>query len=206
MVAAAGGSGKCRTADAKRTEERMMSTAPAPDSVIELLKEDHRLVEQRLKVLDSAGAATRGELFWKLTNDLVRHEVAEELVVYPRLRELPGGDQVADARISEQSEAEEQLAKMEKMDAESPEFVRELAVLKAAVLEHAQAEEETAFSMLASQVTLAELVALGSRYTKAKEAAPTHPHPHAPDTPPGNAVLGPVAALVDRVRDAAAAT
>jgi len=32
--------------------------------------------------------------------------------------------------------------------------------------------------------------------------APTHPHPNAPDTPPGNMVLGAVAALADRFRDA----
>ncbi|MGH8980979.1 MAG: hemerythrin domain-containing protein [Acidimicrobiales bacterium] len=182
-----------------------MSTGPAPDDLVELLTEDHKLVEQRLGELGSAGSSTRGELFWKLTNDLVRHEVAEELVVYPRLRELPGGDAVADARIGEQSEAEQQLAKMEKMDAEAPEFVHELATLKAAVLTHAKAEEDTAFSMLRSGVPPEELIVLGARYTKAKDAAPTHPHPHAPDTPPGNVVLGPVAALLDRVRDAAAA-
>lgn len=182
-----------------------MTTAPVPDDVIKLLKEDHRLVEKRLQEFDSAGASTRGELFWKLTNDLIRHEVAEEMVVYPRLRDLPGGPAVADRRISEQSEAEQLLAKMEKMDAESPEFVRELALLKASVLEHAKAEEETAFSMLEAGVTPDELVAMGERYVKAKDAAPTHPHPHAPDRPPGNVVLGPVAALIDRVRDAAAA-
>lgn len=33
--------------------------------------------------------------------------------------------------------------------------------------------------------------------------APTHPHPSAPDTPPGNLVAGPVGALFDRIRDAA---
>lgn len=182
-----------------------MTTVPPQDDVVRLLEEDHRLVEARFAALASAGAATRGELFWKLTNDLVRHEVAEETVVYPALRKLPGGDQIADARIAEQSEAEEQLAKMEKMDAESPEFVRELAGLKAAVLEHARAEEETAFALLLGAVAPDERTALGQRYVKAKDAAPTHPHPHAPDTPPGNVVLGPVAALVDRVRDAAAA-
>lgn len=182
-----------------------MSTSPPADDVIRLLEEDHRMVEKKFTELSGAGPATRGELFWKLTNDLVRHEVAEEVVVYPALRKLPGGDQVADARISEQSEAEEQLASMEKMDAESPEFVRELAKLKASVLEHAKAEEETAFKMLSGSASTDQRVALGQRYVKAKDAAPTHPHPHAPDTPPGNAVLGPVAAFVDRVRDAAAA-
>lgn len=58
--------------------------------------------------------------------------------------------------------------------------------------------------MLLGAVAVDERVELGRRYVKAKDAAPTHPHPHAPDTPPGNVVLGPVAALVDRVRDAAA--
>ncbi|MGH8989326.1 MAG: hemerythrin domain-containing protein [Acidimicrobiales bacterium] len=183
-----------------------MSSAPITDGVVELLEEDHRLVEQRLQELGSAGAAVRGELFWKLTNDLVRHEVAEEVVVYPRLRDLPGGASVADARIDEQSEAEQQLAKMEKLDAESPEFVRELGTLKAAVLEHAKAEEDTAFAMLRGDLSPDEQVELGKRYVKAKDSAPTHPHPHAPDTPPGNVVLGPVAALIDRVRDTAAAS
>jgi hypothetical protein len=143
-------------------------------------------------------------LFWKLTNDLVRHEVAEELVVYPALRDLPGGAQIADARIAEQSEAEERLARMEKLDAESPQFVTELATLRSAVLEHAKAEEETALAMLLGAVAPDKRIELGQRYVSAKDAAPSHPHPHAPDTPPGNMVLGPVAALIDRVRDAAA--
>jgi Thiamine pyrophosphate enzyme, N-terminal TPP binding domain len=33
-------------------------------------------------------------------------------------------------------------------------------------------------------------------------ATPTHPRPRAPDTPPGNRLLGPVAALFDKARDA----
>lgn len=181
-----------------------MSTTSPADDVVRLLEEDHRLVEQRFEELSTSGASMRGELFWKLTNDLVRHEVAEEIVVYPALRQLAGGDQIADSRIAEQSAAEERLAKMEKMDAESPEFVQELAALKASVLQHAKAEQDTAFMMLTGAVPADQRVELGQRYVKAKDAAPTHPHPHAPDSPPGNVVLGPVAALVDRVRDAAA--
>ena len=43
-------------------------------------------------------------------------------------------------------------------------------------------------------------MSLGQRYEKAKKAAPSHPHPHAPDSPPGNVVLGPIAAVFDKVR------
>jgi hypothetical protein len=31
---------------------------------------------------------------------------------------------------------------------------------------------------------------------------PTRPHPHAPDEPPANVALGPVAGALDRLRDA----
>ncbi len=182
-----------------------MATYENPDDVVRLLEEDHQLVKSRLEALAAAPADGRAELFWKLTNDLVRHEVAEEVVVYPAVRDVPGGDAIADARISEQSEAEEKLAQMEKMDPASPEFAQEVAALKSAVLEHATAEEETAFAMLLGALAPDRRIELGQRYTKAKDAAPTHPHPHAPDTPPGNVVMGPLAALVDRVRDAAAA-
>lgn len=44
---------------------------------------------------------------------------------------------------------------------------------------------------------------LGRRYSHPGASGPTHPHPSPPDTPPGNLVAGPVAALFDRIRDAA---
>lgn len=180
-----------------------MTTTQSTDDVVRLLKEDHRQVEVMLGRFDTIGAAEREDYFCNLTHELVRHEVAEETVVYPAVRKVPGGDQVADARIAEQSDAEELLAKMEKLDPKSAEFASDFATLKAAVLAHATAEEQTAFAMLDADVAPDKRRELGQRYVKAKEAAPTHPHPHAPDTPPGNTVLGPVAALVDKIRDAA---
>jgi hypothetical protein len=39
-------------------------------------------------------------------------------------------------------------------------------------------------------------------YERAQQTAPTHPHPHAPDTPPGNLIVGSMTAVTDRVRDA----
>ena len=42
---------------------------------------------------------------------------------------------------------------------------------------------------------------LGDAMVSAKAVAPTHPHPRAPDTPPGNLVVGTAAGVVDRVTD-----
>lgn len=179
----------------------MAMASKSPDLISALLA-DHNAVKQLFGRFEGGGAST-AELFCELTNELVRHEVAEEEVLYPEVRSaLPNGDQLADARIAEQSEAEEALAEMEKMDTSSPAFSAKMAELQGEVLNHAEHEEREVFAPLRSAVDLAHLELLGRRYEKAKAAAPTHPHPHAPDTPPGNLVLGPVAALADRVRDA----
>ena len=47
-----------------------------------------------------------------------------------------------------------------------------------------------------------ELVELGARVEAVKKIAPTRPHPSVPDEPPGDKLLGPVAGLLDRMRDA----
>jgi hypothetical protein len=36
---------------------------------------------------------------------------------------------------------------------------------------------------------------------QAKQSAPTRPHPNAPDTPPGNIVVGAVTGMIDKARD-----
>jgi hemerythrin superfamily protein len=178
-------------------------TTPPPEGIVNVLLEDHQSVARRLSELASSVASARAELFWKLTDELVRHEVAEELVLYPAVRKLSGGEQLANARIREQSEAEQQLARMEKLDTESPEFMTEFTDLKAAVLEHAEHEENQVFPLVKAEVASEDQLQLAQKYQGAKRAAPNHPHPHAPDTPPGNKILGPVAAFVDRIRDAA---
>ena len=171
-------------------------------SVIELLLRDHQKAERLLEELDSKSDAELPDYFCNLREELVRHEVAEELIVYPALREhVDGGDQIADACIAEQSEAEESLAALEKEDQAAPSFRSQLVELRQAVLGHAKHEESDVFPALQSQLDAQKLGELGDRYDKALEVAPTHPHPHAPDAPPGNVVLGPVAALVDHLRD-----
>jgi hemerythrin superfamily protein len=173
------------------------------DDVLTLLTRDHRAVETLLGRFDSIAPADRASYFCEVTQNLVAHEVSEELVVYPALREhSEQGEAVTEARLGEQAEAEETLAQMEDLDPRSAEFTTEFKKLRQAVLAHAQAEESSVFSLLERLTTIEQRQEMGDRYEKAKTTAPTHPHPHAPDTPPGNIVMGPVAAIFDRARDA----
>lgn len=172
-------------------------------SLIELLLADHQEVKQLLGRFETADRAKWWDMFMDLTNALVRHEVAEEEILYPEVRKaLAGGNTLADERVHEQSKAEELLSTMEKKGPAAEDFPANLTKLRAEVLAHAQAEEQTVFVPLAAGVSQERLVQLGERYEKAKSLAPTRPHPNAPDTPPGNLILGPVAAMVDRFRDA----
>jgi hemerythrin superfamily protein len=171
--------------------------------VIELLRSDHEAAGALLGRFGGVALAERASYFYEVVTELVRHEVAEEHVVYPIIRHAtPGGEQEATVRIAEQTEIEERLAAMEKLDAASAEFVDQFTALRQAVLDHASAEEATTFPLLGEMEDADSRRALGGRYEHAKAKAPAHPHPHAPHTSPANAVFDPVASLFDRARDA----
>ncbi len=172
--------------------------------VLDLLETDHRAVERLLDRFDETEVSERAAYFSEVVNTLVEHEVAEEVVVYPALRTTgPEGRDIADARIAEQAEAEKLLHEMESMEPRSGAFTARFKKLRQAVLDHASAEEATAFPSLRAGTRVEQRRELGDRYERAKRSAPSHPHPNAPDKPPGNMVVGPILALFDTARDAA---
>jgi hypothetical protein len=179
-----------------------MTIGPS-DDLVSLLTQDHAAIRQRLDEISDAADDSRAELFWKLTDQLVRHEIGEELVVYPVLRESLDGAGVADARQQEEAEAETLLASMEDFDPSSDEFAAALRQLKEAVEDHSQREESEAFPLLLAHENSSSLIYLGQKFKGAKLAAPNHPHPHMPSNTTAKKVLGPIAAFFDRMRDEA---
>jgi hemerythrin superfamily protein len=171
--------------------------------IIELLVRDHEGVGALLGRFDQVQPSERASYFYEVVTEIVRHEVAEEHVVYPIIRHAsPGGEQEAKTRIAEQAETEKLLGAMEKLDLTSEEFEIQFATLQQAALHHANAEEATTFPLLKEMEDDESRRALGGRYEHAKAKAPAHPHPHGPHTPPGNVVFDQVASLFDRARDA----
>lgn len=180
-----------------------MTTTSVHNDIVSLLVEDHDEVKQLFAQIDVAPISERGALFRQLTHELVVHEIGEEEIVYPRLRQIAAAEEaVADARIAEEKEAEQLLAQLEDMDPASAEFMTKYTTLKHAVLQHATEEEKVVFPTLRANLSEQELLDLGALLKKAKAAAPTHPHPTAPHTPPGNVLAGSMAAVMDKVRDA----
>lgn len=176
--------------------------------VIALLVNDHREVEGMFHQLENTA---RGdvELHRKLSSqviaELVRHSVAEEQYLYPAVRKVvPDGDEIADHEIEEHSEAERTMKRLEAADPETnaDDYQQHLHTLISEIRHHVEEEEKDLFPKLSAHANTRELEDLGAKLARAKDRAPTRPHPSAPDTPPANKLLDPGAGLVDRVRDA----
>jgi hemerythrin-like domain-containing protein len=177
--------------------------------VIEVLEHDHREVEDMFGELESLRGASsedakarRKEVTEQVTIELVRHSVAEEVLVYPEVERKVSKEEVEHAR-EEHAEAEETLQKLEKLDADDPAFDDELATLMAEIRHHIEDEEGEMFAHMRQAMDQEELRKLGARVEAFKKVAPTRPHPNVPNTPLARTAAGPAASLFDRMRDLA---
>jgi hemerythrin-like domain-containing protein len=177
--------------------------------VIEVLEHDHREVEEMFRELESLRGASsdedktrRKDLADQVTIELVRHSVAEEVLVYPKVETQVSADEAEHAR-EEHAEAEETLARLEKLDADDPRFDDELATLMQEIRHHIEDEEGQMFAHMRQVIDADELRTLGGRVEAFKKVAPTHPHPNVPNEALPRAAAGPAASLLDRMRDLA---
>jgi len=184
------------------TQSAAMTGARA--DAIELLTSDHREVEQFFRQYEAAandeGVATHAA--HEIIKGLSVHAAVEEQILYPMMRKAdPQQSGLVDHSLEEHQEVKELLAKVDGRPANDPEVRQIFAQLKESVEEHVKEEEGKLFPALRSHIKPDQLMEAGETMAKAKASAPTHPHPNAPNTPPGNIVVGPFAALADRVRD-----
>lgn len=138
----------------------------------------------------------------QVTVELVRHSVAEEVLVYPPVEEKVSAEEAEHAR-EEHAEAEETLQRLEKLDADDPDFDDELGTLMAEIRHHIADEEGEMFTHMRQVIDIEELNKLGARVEAFKKVAPTRPHPNVPNEPLPRMAAGPAASLFDRMRDLA---
>jgi hypothetical protein len=167
------------------------------DDVLVQLERDHADIQRLLGMFDGQAPDIAAELFWILADDLIRHEVAEEVVLYPHLP--AGSDTPARVGLAEQVAIEDQLTRLEGMATASGEFRREFAALRAAVALHIEGEEHDLVPRLYRTVSEDRRRELGRRYAEVKETAPHHRYPGTA----GSTIVGRVAALSDWIRDSA---
>jgi hemerythrin superfamily protein len=172
--------------------------------ILELLLEDHEEFRSLFEELDRIEPDLREDLFNYTVARLASHEAAEEAVLHSTVRDdVPGGREIAEARLAEEAEAEQLLAQMADMDATSAEFGEALVTLRDEVLTHAEHEEREEFPQLREHVDAEQRQKLGKIFQALRDTGPTRPHPNTPQTPEVRAALGPIVGMFDRARDAA---
>ena len=169
-------------------------------NAIELLKSDHETVARLFERYLAGGVP---DVLQEIVKELSIHAAIEEQYLYPLVRKsLPDGDSLADEGIAEHQTVKELLVELDGLSQRRADIDAKVATLKKNIEHHVSEEETEMFPKLEKHCPSDALEDLGQTLQSAKKMAPTHPHPNAPATPPGNKIAGPVAAAIDRARDA----
>ncbi|WP_165985282.1 hemerythrin domain-containing protein [Streptomyces sp. YIM 98790] len=179
------------------------TSAGAEEDVVALLMRQHGDIRNLFDEVERSEGDARRDAFHRLVRLLAVHETAEEETVHPYARRaVAGGEGVVADRLEEERRAKETLARLDGMDTDDPAFLPGLLQLRTAVMEHARAEERYEFTHLRRTADPGRLAALARAVRAAEATAPTRPHPGV-ESAAANLAAGPVAAVVDRARDAA---
>jgi hemerythrin superfamily protein len=170
---------------------------------IALLKQDHKTVEKLFKGFEKASQpAQQRKLAGQVVKELSGHAAIEEMVFYPAVRDrVPKVEDTVLESLEEHHIVKWVLSELEDMKPNHERFKAKMAVLMETVRHHVKEEESELFPEVRAVVKRKELAELGEALEKAKKVAPTRPHPRAPDTPPGNLVAAPTAAVVDKIKE-----
>ena len=176
--------------------------------VVDLLSADHREFErifQQLEQLrgrgDEESLKRKRELVDEVTIGLVKHSVAEETQVYPRVEKEIDKEEAEHSK-HEHAEAEEAMKALERMDADDPGFDGAVRELIADIRHHVEHEESRMFAELRARFSHDQLVEMAGQVETVKKFAPTRAHPMTPNDASVRLAVGPVASLLDHLRDA----
>jgi hypothetical protein len=140
-------------------------------NLIEILYRDHASIHDLFWRLRRSAEHDRGVLFDELTALMIRHEVAEEAVVFPFLASLPGGADLAGPRLEEQQRSEQDLITLSQLDPTHRGFADGVARLEAAFMAHVAREEAEVFPMIELNATITVVEHLGARYEASRHSS-----------------------------------
>jgi hemerythrin-like domain-containing protein len=172
---------------------------------IQLIQQDHRAVDQLFGRFDREARSGDLEAQRATVRDLVRalsiHASVEEEFLYPALREAGIEPEVLEA-LEEHHAVKLTLEELDALPPGHPRYAPKVRLLAENVRRHVREEERALLPRLRRALDDGQRRELGQTLAKARVAAPTRPHPTAPDQPPGVFVAGALAAPFDRARDA----
>lgn len=183
------------------------------------IERDHRKIIGILDALESEAEAEHPESVResmsrrrrKLAQQLVieesRHEAAEEMHLWPAVREtVDGGRALSESGIRQEAKAKRLLHRLDKAasvvrDGDAGEVEELLPHVGAALREHIAYEESKVLPRVRLALGEADASRLGLAYEHSKSSGPTRPHPMTPSLPGVLKTVGRAAAAMDTARD-----
>ena len=132
---------------------------------IELLKQQHREVEELFEKFEKAGEGKQEvmmDLFARIADNLAAHATIEEKLFYPSVYVGPTADKLQEA-VEEHLAVKRVIADLLDMDPMDTQFKAKMKVLQELVEHHVEEEEKQLFKSVKKLLTKEELATLGEQ-------------------------------------------
>ena len=139
---------------------------------LDLLKADHRRVEKVLEDMDSTSeddVERRQQLFREFTNEMQVHEIIEEEILYPDLKDHPNAREVVLEGYEEHHVVDTILNELNEVPFDDETWGAKFSVMKENIEHHIEEEEEEMFEQADDIFDDRELEDLGARMAQRKE-------------------------------------
>lgn len=140
------------------------------NQLFELLKNDHQEVKQIMQTITKGSRQQREPLFVELNDELTTHMQLEEKLFYPKLQKNPDCKDLMKDALQEHQEAKNALKKLERLDADSSDWMPTFKQLQQGVLHHIQDEETKVFPKAEQALGVQECNDIARQFKQQKEA------------------------------------
>jgi hypothetical protein len=141
---------------------------------LSLLKTDHEKVKKLLNELESTterGVKTRAELFGKVKEELTVHEIIEEEIFYPALKEHPKAKDIVLEAFEEHNVVDTLMGELSDLAFDHETWGAKFKVMKENIEHHVEEEEGEMFSKARQVFDRNELEELGTAMAERKTEA-----------------------------------
>ena len=141
---------------------------------IQLLKTDHDAVKKMLEAGEKTterGVKTRQELLTRIKEELTVHEIIEEEIFYPALKEHPKAREIVLEGYEEHHVVDMVMAELEQTPFEDETWGAKFTVMKENIEHHIEEEETEMFKQARQVLDAQELRDLGARMEERKRQA-----------------------------------
>jgi len=143
-------------------------------NAITMLTDDHRAVKKLLSELESTterGVKTREELFTRIKADLTVHEIIEEEIFYPALKEHPKARDIVLEAYEEHNVVDTLMGELSSLPFDDERWGAKAKVMQENIEHHIEEEEGDMFKKARQVFDESELDELGDRMARRRASA-----------------------------------